>query len=161
MTAQMYNSFIHHPSLFSSHQSKPTKSPASPFLSLQMSSVGAHLRHCRREKGQILSVNFDFLEFCLSSALLMGQLMPSKKGGMPCVNKVMLNARMHDPPPQKKQKTREINVYLGEKNLGIGRLESSATQIFYSQEEYSIPFLIFYRITIVMRHCSKTTERKC
>lgn len=159
MTAQMYNSFIHHPSLFSSHQSKPTKSPASPFLSLQMSSVGARLRHCRREKGQILYVNFDFLEFCLSSALLMGQLKPSQKGGMPCVNKVMLNARMHDPTKKAKNK-REINVYSGGKNLGIGRLESSATQIFYSQEEYSIPILIFYRITIVMRHCSEDNRKK-
>lgn len=81
MTAQMYNSFIHHPSLFSSHQSKPTKSLASPLLSGKMSSVGARLRHCRREKGQILCVHFDFLDFCLSSTLEMGQLKRSHKGG--------------------------------------------------------------------------------
>lgn len=80
MTAQMYNSFIHHPLLFSSHQSKPTKSLASPFLSRKMSSVGARLRHCRREKGQILCVHFDFLDFCLSSTLEMGQLRRSGKG---------------------------------------------------------------------------------
>lgn len=82
MTAQMYNSFIYHASLFSSHQSKPTKSLASPFLSLKMSSVGACLRQCRREKGQILCVHFDFLEFCLSSALEMGQIKLSQKGGI-------------------------------------------------------------------------------
>lgn len=80
MTAQMYNSFIHHPSLFSSHQSKPTKSLASPFLSLKMSSVGACLRHRRREEGQILCVHFDFLEFCLSSALEEGQLKLKPEG---------------------------------------------------------------------------------
>lgn len=81
MTAQMYNSFIHHPSLFSSHQSKPTKSLASPFPSRKMSSVGARLRHCRGEKGQILCVHFDFLDFCLSSTLEMRQLKRSRKGG--------------------------------------------------------------------------------
>lgn len=77
----MYNSFIHHPSLFTSHQSKPTKSLASPFLSRKMSSVGACLRHYRREKGQMLCVHFDFFAFCLSSALEMGQFKLSLKGG--------------------------------------------------------------------------------
>lgn len=81
VTAQMYNSFIHHPSLFASHQSKPTKSLASPFLSREMSSVGACLRHCRREKGHMLCVHFDFFVFCLFSALEMGQFKLSLKVG--------------------------------------------------------------------------------
>lgn len=46
MTAQMYNSFIHHPSLFSSHHSKAKKKQLAPsfFLSAQMSAVDAWLK---------------------------------------------------------------------------------------------------------------------
>lgn len=125
MTAQMYNSCIHHPSLFSSHQSKPTKSPASPFLSLQMSSVGACLRHCRREKGQILCVNFDFVEFCLSSALLMGPLKLSQKGGRLCVNVAMLNASM-DGKNKKQAICEQFTSIQGEGKI-LGTLSATGT----------------------------------
>lgn len=125
MTAQMYNSCIHHPSLFSSHQSKPTKSPASPFLSLQMSSVGACLRHCRREKGQILCVNFDFLEFCLSSALLMGPLKLSQKGGRLCeCGHVKCQ---HEGKKNKKQAKCEQFTSIQGEGKSLGTLSASGT----------------------------------
>lgn len=171
MTAQMYNSCIHHPSLFSSHQSKPTKSPASPFLSLQMSSVEACLRHCRREKGQILCVNFDFLEFCLSSALLMGPLKLSQKGGRLCEcghvkcqhgwRKTKKKLNVTDSHRyREKAKTWELFLPLGHSHqtvrrkrdychLGNGKDNINRHTNF---QDGIIALLIFYRILIVMRH---------
>lgn len=62
----MYNSFIHHPSLFSSHHFKSTKKTLCPlFFCLRK----CHLSECdlkknEEEKGHIFNLNFDFLHSC-------------------------------------------------------------------------------------------------